>query len=90
LADEVTRVATEESDRNTRQKEDFLKQFRDPFQQEGAQHANGGFRAASSPGAREGAAASMQSASEAFSPGKAQGHPTQPFQQPGNNQSGNQ
>jgi phasin family protein len=71
LADEVTRVATEESNRNTRQKEDFLKQFRDPFQQEGA-------------------AASMQSASEAFSPGNAQGHPTQPFQQPGNNQSGNQ
>jgi phasin family protein len=90
LADEVSRVATEESDRNTRQKEDFLKQFRDPFQQEGAQHANGGFRAASSPAAREGAAASMQSASEAFSTGNAQGHPTQPFQQPGNKQSGNE
>lgn len=84
LADEVSRVATEESERNTRLKEDFLKQFRDPFQQDGAQHANYGFR-----GAREAAAASMQSAAEAFSPGNAQGHPAQPFQQPGNSQFGN-
>jgi hypothetical protein len=84
LADEVSRVATEESDRNTRRKEDFLKQFRDPFQQQGAQYANGGFRAASSPAAREGAAASMQAAGEALSPGNAQGYPTPPFQQPGN------
>jgi phasin family protein len=89
LADEVTRVATEESDRNTRQKEDFLKQFRDPFQQDGAQHANGDFRAAGSPSAYENAAASMQSAGEALFRGNAQGHPTQPAQPPGNQQPGN-
>jgi phasin family protein len=90
LADEVTRVATEESDRNTRQKEDFLKQFSDPFQQEGAQYANGGFRAkASSPDTREAVRASMQSAGEALFSGNAQGNPAQPFQQPGNKQSDN-
>jgi phasin family protein len=89
VADEVSRVATEQSDRNTRQKEDFLKQFRDPFQQEGAQHAKDDSRAASQ-GAYEDAAASMQSAGEALFRGNAQGHPTQPFQQPGNKQSGNE
>jgi phasin family protein len=85
LADEVTRVATEESERNTRQKEDFLKQFRDPFQ-DGAQRAKDDFRTASQ-SAYEGAAATMQSAGEALFRGNAQGQPTQPFQQPGNKQS---
>lgn len=34
LAEEVTRVSVEEADRNLRQKEEFLKNFRDPFQQD--------------------------------------------------------
>lgn len=89
LADEVTRVATEQSDRNTRQKDDFLKQFRDPFQQEGVQQADGDARAKpGSPGTREAAAASMQSAGEAVLR-SAQSHPAQPVQQGGNKQSGN-
>jgi phasin family protein len=90
LSDEVTRAATEASEQNTRQKEDFLKQFRDPFQKEAAAQANGAFRAkASAQDAREGVAASMQSAGEALFRGNAQGHPAQPAEQPGNKQSGN-
>jgi len=34
LADEVARVASEETDRNLRQQEEALKSFRDPFKQE--------------------------------------------------------
>ncbi|MGZ5182771.1 MAG: TIGR01841 family phasin [Ramlibacter sp.] len=34
LSDEVTRVASEETDRNMRQQEETLKNFRDPFKQE--------------------------------------------------------
>lgn len=89
LADEVTRVATEESERSTRQKDDFLKQFRDPFLQAAAP-ADDAFRAqASAQGARERAAASMQSAGEALFRGNAQGDPAQPAEKPGNKQSGN-
>jgi phasin family protein len=84
LADEVTRVATEASESNTRQKEDFLKQFRDPFQKDAAPQANGAFTAKAS---AQDAAASMQSAGEALFRGNTQGPPTQ---QPGNKQSGNQ
>ena len=86
LADEVTRVASEESERNLRQKEEFLKNFRDPFQQDGGEQASGDSRAkASESGAREGVEAGMQSAGEAVFRGNVQGQPTQ---RPGNKQSG--
>lgn len=39
LADEVTRVASEETERNMRQQEEALKSFCDPFKQEGASGA---------------------------------------------------
>ncbi|MCS0581485.1 phasin family protein [Massilia pinisoli] len=35
LADDVTRAATEETDKSLRQQEDAIKNFRDPFKQEG-------------------------------------------------------
>ena len=35
LADEVTRAAAEETDKNMRQQEETLKNFRDPFKQDG-------------------------------------------------------
>jgi hypothetical protein len=36
LAEEVTRVAVEETDKNVRQQEEAIKNFRDPFKQDGA------------------------------------------------------
>jgi phasin family protein len=36
LADEVTRVAVEETDKSVRQQEEAIKNFRDPFKQDGA------------------------------------------------------
>lgn len=41
LADEVTRVATEETARSMQQQEEVLKKFRDPFQATAAQRGNG-------------------------------------------------
>jgi phasin family protein len=38
LADEVSRLASEETERNVRQQEETLKNFRDPFKQEGARN----------------------------------------------------
>jgi phasin family protein len=61
LTDEVARVAAEETDRNVRQQQETLKNFRDPFQQEGPHRGNGSVQAKASPqSAREGAGASMQ------------------------------
>jgi phasin family protein len=45
LADEVTRVTSEETDRNMRQQEEALKNFRDPFKQDGARSAKGAMQA---------------------------------------------
>jgi phasin family protein len=42
LADEVTRVAIEETDKNMRQQEEAIKNFRDPFKQDGARAGNAG------------------------------------------------
>jgi len=42
LADEVTRVAAEETDKGMRQQEDAIKNFRDPFQQDAARAAKAG------------------------------------------------
>jgi hypothetical protein len=92
LAEEVTRVAEEETDRNVRQKEETLKNFRDPFQQEHTQRGNGSARAKESPpSAREGAGASMQfegMADNGSFHGKVQGQAPQPAQQSGNNNLG--
>jgi phasin family protein len=88
LVDEVGRVTAEESERSLRQKEEFLKNFRDPFQQDGSADAEAGLRAkAGARSAREGVAASMQSAGEAVFAGAAQS--TRPAQHPGAQQPGN-
>jgi len=42
LADEVTRVAVEETDKNARQQEEAIKNFRDPFKQDGARAGKAG------------------------------------------------
>jgi phasin family protein len=42
LADEVTRVASEETDKSMRQQEEAIKTFRDPFKQDGARAAKAG------------------------------------------------
>jgi len=42
LADEVTRVAVEETDKNVRQQEEAIKNFRDPFKQDGARAGKAG------------------------------------------------
>ncbi|WP_229420423.1 phasin family protein [Pseudoduganella albidiflava] len=41
LADQVARTAAEETDRSLRHQEESLKNFRDPFAQDGAQRGNG-------------------------------------------------
>jgi phasin family protein len=69
LADEVTRAATEATDRNVRQQEEALKSFRDPFQQGSPPSGNGAARSAGSQqAAREGTGASMQSGGQADKP----------------------
>lgn len=45
LADEVKRVATEESEQSKRQQEDLVKNFRDPFEHSGSQRGNGSMHA---------------------------------------------
>jgi phasin family protein len=62
LADEVTRVASEETDRNMRQQEEALKNFRDPFKQEGARGGKTGN--ASFPGSVQGASPAQPSGSK--------------------------
>ncbi|WP_020655574.1 phasin family protein [Massilia niastensis] len=92
LADEVTRVAAEETDRNVRQQEETLKKFVDPFQQEGTPRGNGSARTKAGPqSVREGAGASMQfdaKTDNASVHGNVQGHPAQPAQQSGNKNPG--
>lgn len=87
LADEVTRVAVEESARSMQQQEDVLKKFRDPFQptdvQRGNEHdsdrtASNGKRASADAGA------SMQFDGLAEN-GSVQGHVQGPPVQAGNN-----
>jgi phasin family protein len=69
LADEVTRAATEATDRNVRQQQEALKSFRDPFQQGSPAPGNGAARsAASQQAAREGTGAGMESGTQADQP----------------------
>jgi phasin family protein len=85
LADEVARASVEAAERNVQQKEEFLKNFRNPLQQDGAQggkaaRANGGAHMHS-----EAAGASMQSESRAErapSQGNMQGQAVPPAQKP--------
>jgi phasin family protein len=87
LADEVSRVAAEATDRNVRQQEETLKNFRDPFQQKGPQGGNGS--AQTKAGAQDtGAGVNMQAdvsahgqAGDVSFRGSTQG---QPAQQSGN------
>lgn len=66
LADEVTRAATEATDRNLRQQEEALKSFRDPFQQGSPAPGNGAARTeAGAQASREGADAGVGSADQA-------------------------
>lgn len=87
LADEVSRAASEETDRNLRVQEEALKNFRDPFQEEGTQRANG--NAQTKPNQQAGGA-SIQSAAQggATFPGNEQGKPAQPGQQGSGKQPG--
>lgn len=83
LADEVTRVSAEQTEANVRQKEEFMKNFREPFQQEGAQAGSkDSARADGRPhSTADIAAASMQSerrAERASSQGNMQGQAAQP------------
>jgi phasin family protein len=77
LADEVTRAAAEATDRNVRQQEEALKNFRDPFQQGSSPPGDGAARTtASQQAAREGTGAGVESGGQAVKPafrGTAQG-----------------
>lgn len=95
LADEVTRAATEDSERSKRLQEDVLKTFRDPFQPADAQRGNG--HAADGPAvhaerasASTGNGASMQFdglADNGSVQGHVQGPTVQPASQAGNKSS---
>jgi len=93
LADEVTRVSAEQVEANARQKQEFMKNFREPFQQDGAQ---GGSKDSARADGRphstaDIAAASMQSEDRAERPssqGNMQGQAAQPATQPGKKNSG--
>lgn len=92
LADDVTRAATEETERSMRQQEEVLKTFRDPFQAPDAQRGNG--HAPDGPavhaeraGASMGSAAGKQFdglADNGSAQGHVQGPSAQPAQQTGN------
>lgn len=96
LADEVTRAATDDSERSKRLQEDVLKTFRDPFQPADAQRGNG--HAADGPvvhadraSASTGNGASMQFdglADNGSVQGHVQGPTVQPAPQAGNKSSG--
>jgi phasin family protein len=89
LADEVSRAASEETDRNMRQQEEALKNFRDPFKGDGTRGAKTSMQA---PGNLQstgnGASGSVQvegKAGNASFQGSVQGAPSaQPAQQAGN------
>ena len=42
LADQVQKVASEETEKNTRKQEEIMKNFRDPFEKTGSGRSNGG------------------------------------------------
>lgn len=87
LADEVTRVATEESARSMQQQEDVLKKFRDPFQSTDVQRGNGHGAerpAANAERASTGTGASMQFDGLADN-GSVQGHVQGPSAQAADN-----
>lgn len=67
LAEEVSRVAAEETDRNMRQQEEALKSFRDPFKQNGARNGKTAMQAPANMQSAEG-----KPGGAAF-PGNAQG-----------------
>lgn len=96
LAEEVERAARDSAERHAREQEATLKNFRDPFQQDGPQRGNGMHTKAGPRSVREGAGdgpgagASMQFdglADNAASHGNVQGPVTQPTQQSGNKNS---
>jgi phasin family protein len=91
LADEVTRVAAEATDRSKKQQEEAIKQFRDPFEQTGAPRGNGSGRTdASPPVPRASPGASMQSESRvdgAAFHAEIRGQAVPPAQQAGNKSS---
>jgi phasin family protein len=91
LADEVTRAAAEETDKSMRQQEETLKNFRDPFKQEGTRgsHAGAQFQGnLQSSGDEANADASVKVAGQGgkvSAQGNMQGNPAQ---QPGNKSPG--
>ena len=78
LADDVTRAASEESERSMRQQEEFLKKFRDPFQPADAQRGNGHTADGPGPQAERASASTGNGASMQFDGladnGSVQGH----------------
>lgn len=60
LADQVARTAAEETNRNVRIQEETLKNFRDPFEQAGAQRGNGSTYHGSVQASTDGASGSVQ------------------------------
>ena len=66
LADEVQRVASEETERNMQTQQETMRKFTDPFMQNGSQRAGGN-------GSAKGSGASMQSGQSGGSMGSGQG-----------------
>lgn len=86
LAEEVTRAASEESQRSMRQQEEVLKTFRDPFQAVDAERGNGHAHEGPAPHAERASASTGNGASMQFdglaNNGSVQGHVQGPSPQP--------